>query len=331
MDLWHQMLNEASAWFSYPNVSALQLLVAVGLAVAFGAVWLAAHWPPLFKRPWFWAVAVFSAFFTMAAFAFVHTPLQFYYDKLVNHFLNSATISDWLLLLGIPSVLIVGLVEEGAKMVPMLLYWWKDGRRITPAMGLAIGAVAGAAFGIFDAFQIFSSMFGGGWTTAAFSHGFTGIAGFWERFFTIGFHTAVSAMVGYGLARGKGWQYFLVAAGFHALFNYSAYFYAKQYFGLVQVETMLAVIAVIVTAVVLIVRYRLRRDFPGEAAYDPVLYLEYEERYAAEEAAAGAEAATTAATVESGIEDTVSPRDRPAPPAAPEEPPSETATGEKKD
>ncbi len=325
MDVWHQMLNEATAWFSYPNATALQLLAAVGLAVVFGAVWLTAHWPPMLRRPWFWAVGVFSAFFTMAAFAFVRTPLQYYYDRLVNHFLSGATISDWLLLLGIPSVVIAGLVLEGAKMVPMLLYWQKEERRLTPAAGLALGAVAGAAFGIFDAFQIFSSLFGAGWTTAALSNGFPGFATFWERFFTIGFNTGVAAMVGYGLARGKGWQYLLVAAGFHALFNYTGYFYAKQYLGLTQVEVLLALIAVIITAVVLIVRYRLRRDFPGDAAYDPVLYLEYEERYAAEEAAAMAEAATTAETVVPGVGP-----DETTPPEAGEEPP-ESESEEKPD
>jgi RsiW-degrading membrane proteinase PrsW (M82 family) len=276
MDLWSQMTQALQSWFKYPNVSGTQLLIGFGIALAFGVVWLIAHWPPLFKRPWFWAIAVVSALVTMVAFAYVRTPLQFYYDKLVNHYLSPAAISDWLLLLGIPSVIISGLVQEGGKMVPMAFFWWKEDRRITPAMGLAIGAMAGAAFGIFEAFQVFGTMFGHGWTTAAFSEGFDGIAGFWERFFAVGFHTAISAMVGFGLARGKGWQYFLVAAGFHALFNYPAYFYAKQYLNLVQVEVIIAVIAVIITAVVLIVRYRLRRDFPGDIAYDADQFLEYE-------------------------------------------------------
>jgi RsiW-degrading membrane proteinase PrsW (M82 family) len=318
MDVWQQMVNAANSWFSYPDVTTLQMLAAVGLAVAFGAVWLAAHWPPLFKRPWLWAIGIVSAFLTMAAFAFVRTPVQIYYDKLVNHFLEPVAISDWLLLLGIPSVLISGLVQEGAKMVPMALYWWKEGRRITPAMGLAIGAAAGAFFGIFESFSVFGTMFSNGWTTAAFGHGFTGIAGFWERFFAIGFHTAVSAMIGYGLARGKGWQYFLVGSGFHALFNYPAYFYVKHYIGLAQVETIIAVIAVILTVVVLIVRYRLRRDFPDEAAYDADQYLEYEEEMAAA-AAAGVEAGGTdeTASVDAGA---VAPPEEPPAPESEEKP-----------
>ena len=317
MEVWHAMLNAAEQWYVYQHVTALQLLVAVALAVAFGALWLTAHWPPIFKHPWFWVLGVGSAFFTMGVYAFIHTPLQFYYSKLVHHFLDSKTVVDWIMLLGIPSVIISGLVEEGAKMVPMVLYWRKQHRRITPAMGLAIGAVVGAGFGIFDAFQIFASQFGSGWTTAALGSGFNGIAGFWIRFFTIGLHMALSAMVGYGLARGKGWQYFLVASGFHAVFLYGNYFYQQGYFGVVQLGVFVACVSIVMTAIVLVVRYRQRRDYPGEAAYDPVLYLEYEERYAAEEAAARAEMAETADTVVSGIEDdSVSPPE--APPAEPE-------------
>jgi uncharacterized membrane protein YhfC len=284
MEVWNEIVNELRAWFSYPDVTTLQLLVAVGLAVAFGAAWLTAHWPPLFKRPWFWVIGIVSAFFTMAAFAFVRTPLQYYYDVLVNHFMSGAAIRDWLLLLGIPSVIISGLVQEGAKMVPMVLFWAKRDFRITPAMGLAIGAIAGAAFGIFDSFQAFGTVFSNGWTTASFSQGFNGIIDFWLRFFSIGFQTAASAMVGYGLARGKGWQYLLVASGFHAFFLYGAYFYTKGYFGLPQLGTFVAFVAVVITAVVLIVRYRLRRDFPGEAAYDPDQYLEEDEEFAGEAA-----------------------------------------------
>ncbi len=308
MEVWHQMLSAAQIWFLYHNVSGLELLVAAALAIAFGAVWLTAHWPPIFRYRWFWVLGVFSAFFTMAAFAFINTPLQFYYSKLVKHFLNAKTVSDWILLLGIPSVLFSGLVQEGAKMVGMVLYWRQEKRRITPAMGMALGAVVGVGFGIFNTFQIFSAQFGAGWTTAALSSGFNGIAGFWVAFFTIGLNTALSAMVGYGLARGKGWQYFLVAGGFHALFLYGHYFNAENYFDVVQLSVYIAVIAVILSAIVLLVRYRLRRDYPGDAAYDPVLYLEQEERYAEEAAAAMAEASS----------------------AAYEEPPSEEDAGEDK-
>jgi len=48
----------------------------IGLAIAFGAVWLACYRPPLFKKPWLWAVLVSSPFIALAAASFIQIPLQ---------------------------------------------------------------------------------------------------------------------------------------------------------------------------------------------------------------------------------------------------------------
>ncbi|MCJ7605099.1 MAG: hypothetical protein MUO19_03585 [Dehalococcoidales bacterium] len=137
-------------------------------------------------------------------------------------------------------------------------------------MGLAIGAIAGAAFGAFEGFWVFSRIFGAGWTLDALgTDGFMAYAGFTERFFAIGFHAAVSALVGYGLAKGKGWQYFLIGSVLHALFNYGVIFYYKEWLSSVQVETLIAVFAVILTAVVLIIRWRKVKETPEEMTTIP--------------------------------------------------------------
>jgi uncharacterized membrane protein YhfC len=86
------------------------------------------------------------------------------------------------------------------------------------------------------------------------------IAGFWERFFAVGFHIAASALAGYGLAKGKGWQFYLIAAVLHALLNYSIVFLQKGFFTIVQLETYAAVIAVVVTAVALLLRWRKKEE-----------------------------------------------------------------------
>ena len=57
----------------------------------------------------------------------------------------------WLLLAGIPAILLSGLVQEGSKLVPVVVYWWRKGRNIDPKLGLAIGAVAGLGLGVFEA------------------------------------------------------------------------------------------------------------------------------------------------------------------------------------
>lgn len=46
------------SWFVYPDLSWTLLLVGIGLAIVFGAIWLTSHWPPLFKKHWLWAVLV---------------------------------------------------------------------------------------------------------------------------------------------------------------------------------------------------------------------------------------------------------------------------------
>jgi len=270
--MWEQMMAFLKSFFIYPGLDWYMMLIAIGLAIVFGAIWLCAHWPPLFKKHWLWAVAAVSAFLALLAVAFVQIPLQHWASQALGHFWSQETIINWLLLAGIPAVLISGLVQEGAKMVPMAVWWWRSGRNIDPRMGLAIGAVAGAAFGIFEAVWAHGRIFAAGWTLNAIqTDGFTGIAGFWERFFAVGFHITVSALVGYGLAKGKGWQFYLIAAALHGLLNYGAVVLQYAYlqtgtYGLVQLETYAAALAVVVTAIVLLLRWRKPVDENGETA-----------------------------------------------------------------
>jgi RsiW-degrading membrane proteinase PrsW (M82 family) len=244
------------------------MLVSVGLAIAFGAVWLLTYWPSIFKKVWTWPTMIISAFLTLLAVTFVQIPLQYYINKGLGLAWDATTIANWYLLAGIPVVLASGLVQEAAKSIPMAIWWWRSGRSITPKTGLLIGAIAGAGFGIFEAFWVHGSLFAAGWTTQLISqHGFDGIAGFFERFFTVGFHIAVSALVGYGLARGKWWQYYLIAAGLHTIANYAAIF--MGYFGVIHpaawlktvyIEIYIAVLAVVITAVALYLRWHRDED-----------------------------------------------------------------------
>jgi RsiW-degrading membrane proteinase PrsW (M82 family) len=255
--LWEQMWSFLKSWFIYPGLSWYLMLLGIGLAIVFGAIWLFGHWPPLFKKSWLWEVLVFSAFLTLLAVVFVQIPLQYYTGTALTHFWSQDVLVKWLLLAAIPQILISGLAQEGAKMVPVVAWWWRSGRNIDPKLGLAIGAVAGAGFGIFEAVWAHGRIFAAGWTLQVVqTNGFLGIAGFWERFFAVGFHIAVSALAGYGLAKGKGWQFYLIAAFLHGLLNYSVVFLQKGYLTVIQLETYVAVMAVIVTAVVLWLRWQ---------------------------------------------------------------------------
>ena len=82
------------------------------------------------------------------------------------------------------------------------------------------------------------------------------LAGFWERFFAVAFHIAVSALAGYGLAKGWGWQFYLLAAFLHSLLNYSAVLLKSGVFTIVHVEIYVAIMAVLITGVALRLRWR---------------------------------------------------------------------------
>jgi len=265
--MWEQMMDFLESWFVYPGLSWDMMLIGIGLGIAFGAIWLCAHWPPLFEKHWLWAVAATGAFLGLIALTFVQIPLQQWVSDAMESFWSQDVLYDWLLLAGIPTILISGLVQEGAKMLPMVFWWLRSGKSLTPGMGLAVGALAGAGFGVFEAVWVHCRIFAAGWTIQAVqTDGFLGIAGFWERFFAVGFHIAASALAGYGLAKGKGWQFFLIAGGLHALLNYGAILLNRGIFTIVETEVYVAVLAVIISAAAVLLRWWQRRAETVEQA-----------------------------------------------------------------
>ena len=261
------MLTFFKSFFQNPSASGIYLAISIGLAIAFGAIWLAGYRPPLFKKPWLWAVLVSSPFIALAAASFIQIPLQVWTGQALGHFWSQEVIMRWIVLAGIPQILLSGLVQEGAKLVPVVVYWQRSGKDIDPKLGLAIGAVAGAAFGIFEAQWAHNIIFASGWTWAAVqTGGFMALAGFWERFFTVAAHIAFSALAGYGLAKGRGWQFYLVASALHGLLNYSVVLLQAGLLTTLHVEIYVAVVAVVVTAWALWLRWR-----KGDTTADPAI------------------------------------------------------------
>ncbi len=251
------MLNFFKSFFYVPGLSWNLCLLGIGLAFAFGAAWFAAYWTPILKKPWAWAVLVVSAFLTLLAVTFVQIPLQWWTGEALSHFWSQDVLSDWLLLAGIPAILLSGLVQEGSKLVPVAFYWWRKGRSITPRMGLLIGAVAGLGFGVFEAVWVHNLAFATGWNWSLVEvGGFMGLSTFWERLILVGFHIAASALAGYGLAKGWGWQFYLIASGLHALVNYGVYLAMFGLFGSVGLEVYVVTVSVMVAAFALWLRWR---------------------------------------------------------------------------
>ena len=251
------MVNTFKSFFQNPSASGIHLAIAIGLAIGFGAVWLAGYRPPLFKKPWLWAVLVSSAFLTLAAVCFIQIPLKTWAEQALSHFWSQEVLMRWILLAAIPSILLSGLVQEGSKLVPVVVYWRRSGKNIDPKLGLAIGAVAGAGFAILEAQYFHNLIFAYGWIWEwVQTYGFVALLGFWGTFFTVAAHIAFSALAGYGLAKGWGWQFYLIASVLHALLNYSVVLRAAGLFTDIHVEIYIAIIAVLVTAWALWLRWR---------------------------------------------------------------------------
>ena len=241
------------SWFASPSPAG------IFLAVAFGAVWLAGYWPPLFKDYWLWAVMVAGAFLSLAAVSFVQIPLQALAGQALNHFWSAQVLEKWIMIAAIPQILLSGLVQEGSKLVPVVLWWWRRDVEVDPRLGLAAGAVAGAGFGVFEAVWIHTAIFAGGWNWGLVQGGgLLYLAGFWERFFSVAFHIAATGLAGWGLARGWGWQFYLLAAFLHGLVNYSIVFVRISMFTTIHVEIYLAVVALVVAGGTLWLRWKKR-------------------------------------------------------------------------
>jgi len=257
-DLLEYMRGFIVSWFTNPSAWG------VGLAIIFGAVWLAGYWPPLFKKSQpcsslltTLAILACSAFLTLWAVTFIQIPLQVSVQRVLSNFWSAETIMRMALVTAIPAILLSGLIQEGAKLVPVAFYWWRKDMNIDPKLGLAIGAIAGAGFGIFETQWTLNTIFASGWSWELMQTSwFMALAGFWERFFVVAFHIAASALAGWGLAKGWGWQFYLIAAGLHALINYTIVLLQQGYLSPLYMEIVTAVIAVLVTAAALWLRWR---------------------------------------------------------------------------
>ncbi|HEX7364001.1 MAG TPA: hypothetical protein VF366_02415 [Dehalococcoidia bacterium] len=229
-----------------------------GLALLFALIWLACYRPPMISKPWLWAVLVGGAIMAPIAISITTYPLGYGISKLITTFWNQQTILGWGWLISIPSILIFGLVWEGAKLVPVSIYWWRKGKDIDPKFGLLIGAVAGAGFGIILA----------AWTNNYFMYetswswqlvqieGLTALSGFWESLFILGLNIGSTALAGWGLAKGWGWKFYLIAAAIYLVTNYSTVLINYEFVSANQAQLIISLLALILVGVTLWLRYR---------------------------------------------------------------------------
>ena len=88
--------------------------------------------------------------------------------------------------------------------------------------------------------------------------------GLWERIFSVAFHIAASALTGWGIAKRKGWLFYVIAAFLHGIVNFSVILIEDNKLTAVQSEIYLTVIAVMDTAIMLWLRWRTEKEIPAE-------------------------------------------------------------------
>jgi hypothetical protein len=258
--LWDTITTYLRSWFDYNGIAGNLILISVGLALVFGIAWLIGHRPPLLKRPGLWLMAIGSALLTLVATAFIYITINYYYVQWLGDTFDTGTLNDTVLLWSIPIVLIIGLVQEGAKMVPML-FWRASRDKPDMRTWVAIGAVAGAGFGIFEAFNGMCGTFGSGWEWSLVdSNGITALLPFWMVFWMIAGHIGLSAIVGYGLAKGKGGLFYLLAAFLHALIAYFSVLSINGNITANELGIILAVAALIIISISYWLRWRTYGD-----------------------------------------------------------------------
>jgi RsiW-degrading membrane proteinase PrsW (M82 family) len=246
------MLDFFPYFFSSPSV------LGWTLATIFAAIWLACYRPPLISKPWLWAVLVAGAILAPIAIVITAFPVAAGITQLYLHFWNQQTIEGWTWLLSIPSIFIFGLVWEGAKLVPVGIYWWRKNREIEPKFGLLIGAVAGAGFGWLEAqwtLNYFIRDSNWSWQLVQVE-GFPAIAGFWESFFVLGLNVASTALAGWGVAKGWGWKFYLLAGLVYLVTNYNTILVSRGLVSATQAQFLIAAWALIVVGVTLWLRER---------------------------------------------------------------------------
>lgn len=212
------------------------------------AILLATPWFLLLVRrririSWIWVVLLAGIVVFPLSIAYIQVPIQNGINSLYARNLSNDLMQKYLLLIGMPVIIVSGFVQEVVKFVIAVI-----GQRLsrdvkTGRSGLAFGAASGAGFGGMEAFWVFNQIFATGITLATIQLlGISALYGFIERVFTVIFHISVAALSTYGYTTGRPWRYLLLAIFLHSLTNY---FVLPLQVGVLSTEIVEGIIAAI--------------------------------------------------------------------------------------
>ncbi|MEJ2710263.1 MAG: YhfC family glutamic-type intramembrane protease [Anaerolineales bacterium] len=239
------------------------------LALIFAAPWLILLAGRRLRSPWLWGVVALGVVLFPISIAWVQVPIQQGLNTLWLNFFPVATIQRYMLLLGIPSIIVAGLVQEVVKFLIGVAGLYLIHERKSPGAGIALGAAAGAGYGAMEAFWVFNQIFAAGFTLGTIQlAGISALLGFIERFFTIMFHTGAASLSTYGYASRRPWRFLLLAIALHSLTDYMILPLRAGLISNAWVEIVTAVVAVSVISAALWMRARLNRASDLDAGSD---------------------------------------------------------------
>lgn len=230
------------------------------LALIFAAPWLVLLAGRRLKSPWLWSILALGVLLFPVSIAWVQVPIQQGLNALWVNLFPVATIQRYVLLFGIPSIVVAGLVQEVVKFLIGMAGLYLIKERKTLRAGIALGAAAGAGYGAMEAFWVFNQIFEAGFTLGTIQlSGTTALLGFIERFFTVMFHIGEASLSTYGYASGRPWRFLLLAIGLHSLTDYMTVPLRAGLISVGWVEIVIAVISVATISVDLWLRVRHNR------------------------------------------------------------------------
>ena len=258
--MWENIWQFFTSIYSNPTVEG------IGIALIMGAIWLAVFRMRLGKQPRLWILLSVGALLFGPTIGLLQFPLQSLSMQALFHFWGAEIWQERMLLSEIPAMLITGFVQEGVKLVPVLIYR-KLRRPLSNREALLAGAAVGAGFGIFEAAWLLNQIFSTGFSLPALRlQGWQASFSIIERLLIVGFHTSTTALAAYCVNKGKGSQAYLLVALFHSVLNYGTVLSAAGLLTMVQTEIYITLLCAIMIGAALWLRWHERPTEPTLAS-----------------------------------------------------------------
>ena len=255
-----------NAWQLFVAIYSNPTVEGISIALLMGAIWLAVFRLPLGKQPRLWIFLAVGALLFGPTVGLLQFPLQSLSMQALFQIWGTEIWQERLLVSEIPAMLITGFVQEGVKLVPVLIYR-KLRRPLSNREALLAGAAVGAGFGIIEAAWLLNQIFSTGFSLPALRlQGWQASFSIIERLLIVGFHTSTTALAAYCVNKGKGSQAYLLVALFHSVLNYGTVLSAAGLLTMVQTEIYITLLCAIMIGAALWLRWHERPTEPTLAS-----------------------------------------------------------------